>query len=96
MGRAACLSGARRRPPHRQPDRAEPGIVHVIEVTLPQPELRAAPGGIQGIAEADPPPETAVHAIRRHAVITAQPAGARYALTSIMRAILVKPSMMLG
>lgn len=84
------------RPPHRQPDCAEPGIAHVIEVALPQPELRAVPGGIQGIAEADSPPETAVHAIRRHAVITAQPAGPRYPLTSIMRVIVVKPVMMLG
>ena len=57
------------RPPHRQPDCAEPGIAHVIEITLPQLELRPAPGGIQGITEADSPPESAAHAIGSHAVI---------------------------
>jgi hypothetical protein len=43
VGRA--LAGMSR-PPHRQPHRAEPGSAHVIEVPLPQPELRTTPEGI--------------------------------------------------
>ena len=50
----ACMS----RPPHRQPDGAEPRLAHGIEVPLPQLELWPAPGGIQGIAEDDPLPES--------------------------------------
>jgi hypothetical protein len=71
------------RPPDRQPDCAEPGTAHVIEVTLPQLELRPARSGIQGVTEADSPPETAVHAIRSHAFIITSPQEPRCPLTGM-------------
>jgi hypothetical protein len=55
------------RPPHRQPDRVEPGVAYLGEVPLLKPETRVTLAeGIQGITKADSPPKTAAHPIEGH------------------------------